>query len=63
MFESDFNQVLNASRGDLQAAGLNQEQIEQVLNPSRDLVDRNSPGPSTPTIILFVSTTMTTPLC
>ena len=40
MFESDFNQVLNASRGDLQAAGLNQEQIEQVLNPSRDLVDQ-----------------------
>ena len=40
MFESDFNQVLNASRGDLQAAGLNQEPIEQVLNPSRDLVDQ-----------------------
>jgi len=39
-FEGNFNQVLNASRSDLQAAGLKQGQIEQVLSPNRDLVDQ-----------------------
>ena len=40
IFQSDYNQVLKASRNDLQAVGLKQEQIEQVLNPNLDLVDK-----------------------
>lgn len=39
-FEGNFNQILNTSRSDLQAAGLKQQQIEQILNPNRDLVDQ-----------------------
>jgi DNA processing protein len=39
-FGGDFNQILNASRRDLQAAGLKQRKIDRVLNPDRKLVDQ-----------------------
>jgi DNA processing protein len=40
-YDGDFNQILNASRGDLRAAGLNRGQIDRVLNPERNLVDQD----------------------
>jgi len=39
-FDGDFNRVLNSSHKDLLSAGLKQGQIEQVLNPNRELVER-----------------------
>ena len=40
-FAGDFNQILNVSRSDLQAAGLKQAQIDQISSPERDLVDQD----------------------
>ena len=41
MFDGDFNHILNSSRGELEATGLKQAQIAQVLNPNRDLVEQD----------------------
>ena len=40
-FAGDFNYLLNASRSDLQAAGLKKDQIEQVLKPDQTCVDQD----------------------
>ena len=37
-FGGNFNQVFDARRSDLEAAGLNKEQVEQLLNPDRVVV-------------------------
>jgi DNA processing protein len=39
-FGGNFNQVFEASRIDLKAAGLNQEQITQVVNPDQARIER-----------------------
>ena len=38
-FEGDFNQIFQSSRSTLESLGLKQQQIEQILNPDRKLVD------------------------
>ena len=39
-FDGDLNHITQASRSELQAAGLNRDAIEQILNPDHAKVDR-----------------------
>jgi DNA processing protein len=39
-FDDNFNHITGASRSELQAAGLNRDQIDQILNPDNARVDR-----------------------